>query len=386
MLTAYMLCGAGALAGAGILQFAVSPQGQRAAEAMRLCIQAFLVLGVGLTHIAFAGPVPGPLNMLGMAVATLTGLSLVAFGLGRLAGEHLPQSAMAAVVALAVVVPPVALAFGLMPMVKTFVTGLALVSLLALGMVRRFLRAPPSTAARLIGLAMVVLAISCLARAAWTLGYNGSPLPHMMHVPVQLQPLLAVLYGVMPLLVATLLLDTVNAQLRDQLRERATVDELTGTLTRRALRERAAGFVAEGHRSRRETAVLMVDLDHFKAVNDRWGHGVGDIALRHAARALQQSLRPDTLLSRYGGEEFVAMVPVDGLRGARLVAERLRLAVAQAPWQEATPAPLALTASVGVSLVGTDESLDQALQRADEALYRAKRDGRNQVQVGLRAA
>jgi diguanylate cyclase (GGDEF)-like protein len=101
---------------------------------------------------------------------------------------------------------------------------------------------------------------------------------------------------------------------------------------------------------------------------------------------LQAQLRPDAPLARYGGEEFVAIVPVDGLPTARAVAERLRLAVEQARWRAIPGLHTGLTVSIGVAMAGPGEPLDAALARADDALYRAKRDGRNQVQVGLQAA
>ncbi len=384
VLSAYMLCGAGALAGGGMLRLADSPQPQ-AASALHMCTVAFLVLGVGLTHIAFASEV-GPLNQLGMAVGTLVCLVLIAWGLGRLAGEPVSTPTMTGLLVLAIVVPMAGLAVSQVVLIEAFVVGLALTSLLAVAMVRRFLWQPPDAASRILAGAVLLLAISSVARALWTLAYTGQPQGHMLYVPPLLQPAYAVLYGVLPMLVATLLLNTVNSQLRGQLRERAMIDELTGTMTRRAVREAAPERIAEARRGRREMAVVMLDLDHFKAVNDRCGHGVGDLVLRHAARALQQHLRPDAALARYGGEEFIALVAVEDLRAARLVAERLRSAVADAHWADLMPVPLAITVSVGVTLVGPDETLDVALQRADEALYRAKRDGRNQVQVGLRAA
>jgi diguanylate cyclase (GGDEF)-like protein len=183
-----------------------------------------------------------------------------------------------------------------------------------------------------------------------------------------------------------LLLSLVNAQLRVQLETRAVTDELTGVLTRRALREQADDRIQEARRGRKAVAVLMLDLDHFKAINDNHGHAVGDLVLRHSAACLRDALRADALLARYGGEEFVALVPVEDLRAARLVAERLRHSVQHAPWSELTHTPAVVSISVGVTLMVDKEPLDSALQRADEALYRAKREGRNRVQVGLSAA
>ena len=108
--------------------------------------------------------------------------------------------------------------------------------------------------------------------------------------------------------------------------------------------------------------------------------------LRQAAQVLQTHLRGDALLVRYGGEEFVALVPVPDLPAARRVAERMRQGLEATPWPDVLTGLLAVTASLGVTLLASDESLEHALARADEALYRAKNGGRNQVQVGLAAA
>jgi len=133
-------------------------------------------------------------------------------------------------------------------------------------------------------------------------------------------------------------------------------------------------------------AVIMVDLDHFKQINDQHGHAGGDAVLRHAAQVLQTQLRAEALLARYGGEEFVALAPVPDLPLARRVAERMRRGLEETNWSDVLPGLVKVTASVGVTLLASDESLEHALARADEALYRAKTGGRNQVQVGLAAA
>jgi diguanylate cyclase (GGDEF)-like protein len=108
--------------------------------------------------------------------------------------------------------------------------------------------------------------------------------------------------------------------------------------------------------------------------------------LRHAAEDIRAQLRPDALLARYGGEEFVALVPVADLPSARRVAERMRRGLEHTVWSDVVPGLMKVTASVGVTLLAHGESLEPALARADEALYRAKHGGRNQVQVSMAAA
>lgn len=147
------------------------------------------------------------------------------------------------------------------------------------------------------------------------------------------------------------------------------------------LRQRALG--AEQQRSR--GALLMVDIDHFKRVNDHYGHLAGDHVLRHMVGVLRQRLRASDVLGRYGGEEFMVLLPSTDLHGAAQLAEQLRQAVQAAPceWQGQR---IPFTVSIGVA-ASADTPADPSrtsealLQAADQALYRAKDDGRNRVAV-----
>lgn len=166
-----------------------------------------------------------------------------------------------------------------------------------------------------------------------------------------------------------------------QLRRTAEVDALTGTFNRRTIDHLLARSFAEAHRDRSPVSVLFVDLDHFKSINDTHGHACGDECLRHVARALRRALDTDDVLGRYGGEEFVAVLPARGGAAARVIGERLRSAV-EACTIEWQGQPLRLTVSVGLATRHQDESAPEAtLARADKALYAAKRSGRNRVQV-----
>jgi len=166
-----------------------------------------------------------------------------------------------------------------------------------------------------------------------------------------------------------------------RLKDAATTDMLTGLSNRRAFHETAMATVALAHRQRRPLAALMIDADHFKTINDNYGHDVGDVVLVAMADLLRRQARPGDLLARLGGEEFALIMPATDDVDAAVMAERIRLAV------EATPVltragHLRLTISVGVSTLGpTMTTLDQLLQGADQALYRAKRDGRNLVRI-----
>lgn len=154
------------------------------------------------------------------------------------------------------------------------------------------------------------------------------------------------------------------------------IDPLTGSLNRRGLDQR----YQPGQPSAAPLTVAMLDLDHFKQVNDRYGHAVGDLVLRHVTAAVGQVLRADDALVRYGGEEFLLLLPgLDRERGAR-VAERVRAAVAAAP-VSIPGGEVTATVSIGVAELRPGEDRDEVIARADAALYRAKRGGRDRVEL-----
>lgn len=386
VLSAYVICGAGALVGAAIITLVDSPEAlvQRALHA---CRWAFVMLGLAMGSVWLLGPHLGALSQGAMTAGTLASLVTFRWGLSMLAGNAAPDRGQVLGAALwCAAVGSLGVLFNTLLLAQVLALMLSLLSTwIALG-VRRFIEHPRDGAERVLGLAALALAISAWVRFGFVLDPPSAVPPHLLLVPDWLLSPLAVMYGVLPIMVATLVLSVVNARLRRDLNVRANTDELTGAMTRRALRETAPRMLEQRRNDQRALAVLMLDLDHFKRINDQHGHANGDIVLRLAAQTLRDQLRPDAVLARYGGEEFVALVPVAALHNAREVAERLCTAVASAAWRTADQQHMNVTVSVGVALVGESEALDAALKRADEALYRAKRDGRNQVQVALAAA
>jgi two-component system cell cycle response regulator len=162
----------------------------------------------------------------------------------------------------------------------------------------------------------------------------------------------------------------------------ARTDPLTQTHNRRALMERLTSELERARRYGLTLSLLMVDLDHFKLVNDTYGHPVGDEALRITARVLQREARTVDLVSRYGGEEFVVMLPETGEEGAVAVAERIRIRIAeQAILPGESYDKARVTVSIGVAAVPSERvtTPEDLLSLADEALYRAKAEGRNRV-------
>ncbi len=155
----------------------------------------------------------------------------------------------------------------------------------------------------------------------------------------------------------------------------ATTDGLTGLLNHRAFQERLAEEFGRADRHDAPLSLLLLDVDQFKQYNDAFGHPAGDDVLRRVADVLRRSVRDADQVARYGGEEFVVVLPQTDVAGARLIAERIRAAVATEPW----PRRL-VTVSVGATSLGPDAPTPAAMiARADDALYRSKREGRDRV-------
>jgi diguanylate cyclase (GGDEF)-like protein len=161
----------------------------------------------------------------------------------------------------------------------------------------------------------------------------------------------------------------------------ATTDTLTGLLNRRHIMTLAGYSFETARQAGKALVVLMMDIDHFKKVNDRYGHLAGDQALAEVSATIHACLRTGDLLGRYGGEEFVAVLPDTGLYGAQHVAERILKNVANHVTRFRSQ-DIRLTLSIGVAQAGrADTSFENLLERADYALHAAKRAGKNQVVV-----
>ena len=200
----------------------------------------------------------------------------------------------------------------------------------------------------------------------------------------QLQPItIGMLSGLafISLLAAVL---TVIYRQRQEMETLAITDALTNIANRRHAIAVGGREVARARRYAKPLSVLMLDIDHFKVVNDTWGHRTGDRVLQSIARTMQSMVRDQDTVGRLGGEEFAVILPETALPGAQAIAERMRVAV-----QESSAAvsdkgePISVTVSIGVADLLPDETdFDTLLVRADKALYQAKEGGRNRVMTG----
>jgi diguanylate cyclase (GGDEF)-like protein len=168
--------------------------------------------------------------------------------------------------------------------------------------------------------------------------------------------------------------------------ESATIDTLTGLLRREAVMAELDRELERAARYRRPLTIGMADLDSFKAINDQYGHLVGDIMLRKTAQTITDSLRSTDLVGRFGGEEFLILLPESDLLGAVRVVEKLRAAVERLRVETDSGDHLSTTISIGLASianlpVGVTPTPEILIEAADRSLYRAKREGRNRIAV-----
>lgn len=167
--------------------------------------------------------------------------------------------------------------------------------------------------------------------------------------------------------------------LQSRLEKLASTDDLTGLANRNAFMSKAETEFLRAQRYKRSLSVIMIDVDHFKCVNDEHGHAVGDIVLREVSKICGEALRDSDTLGRIGGEEFVLLLPDTPIKNAEYVAERMRKQLASSPIKH-NNIELLVTASFGVATIDhKDGTFNALIERADQAMYDAKKSGRNKV-------
>lgn len=232
-----------------------------------------------------------------------------------------------------------------------------------------YISALPPAAKGLVSLSVLALtALQLTALGGQAPSWPYSPLAHDILLVANLT-LISVLFGVI-----LRGLEGVTERLERNYRREASLDALTGVYNRRAVLK-AAEQAAHGERS---FALLLVDIDYFKRINDEYGHELGDRALCHLVECLRLGLRDEDVLGRYGGEEFIVVLNDMTLTDAMGVADRLTAQVRERPFATAL-APLHMTISIGVAVSSQASGLDALIALADRRLYHAKRSGRDRA-------
>ena len=169
-----------------------------------------------------------------------------------------------------------------------------------------------------------------------------------------------------------------NAALLKQALQLAHIDSLTQTYNKATFEDTVNREINLALRNRNNLSVIFLDIDHFKSINDSYGHACGDVVLSTTAKLIKNCARNSDIIFRYGGEEFVLLLSNTDISGAELLAERIRNEIEQHTIAYDMQ-PIKITASIGVTSLATSDSLDDFIQRADDEMYRAKAKGRNQV-------
>jgi diguanylate cyclase (GGDEF)-like protein len=164
---------------------------------------------------------------------------------------------------------------------------------------------------------------------------------------------------------------------RNKITNMAMRDQLTQSYNRHSFFEFVAKELSRSSRTGMKMSLALIDVDHFKKVNDLHGHGVGDLVLKQIPIIVKSATRGEDVLARYGGEEFIIMMPNTDLEGAKVVAERIRQNMESYEFEYVHQ----VTISIGLAEKQPEESMDQCIERADKALYRAKENGRNRVEI-----
>lgn len=163
----------------------------------------------------------------------------------------------------------------------------------------------------------------------------------------------------------------------------AKTDSLTGVDNRRSIMEKGIKEIGRARRNKRDLSVAMLDIDHFKIINDEHGHGSGDMILKSVVKTIQDNIRLEDEIGRYGGEEFLIVLPNTSVTDSLVVLERIRQAVEIKEFRVLSGAYIKVTVSMGVAAVNLDDekSLDPVIRRADIVLYKAKESGRNKIKT-----
>ena len=248
---------------------------------------------------------------------------------------------------------------------------------------RRIGRVVPGRGAPLLALGAVAAALVFAARSTGA-AIMPSRVVDVLHTP--LTPLTSFAGHVVTLAMTLGFFLLQRERQEHEIERLAMTDDLTGVFNRRSLFDLGDKEVARAKRTGASLSALLIDLDHFKRVNDKYGHLGGDAVLLRFVEVVRSCLRTSDLLARYGGEEFLILLPDVGSAGAKVVADRIRATV-EASTFFVGAVPLQITTSVGVAalIAGTEPSLAALVARADSALYVAKRDGRNRVSVSKAA-
>jgi diguanylate cyclase (GGDEF)-like protein len=351
--------------------------------ALRFAVGNLLIM-VSVLLTMQRGPEPSYVFYPGADMAGLLAFTLMRTGIQKLGRQAITLSESVSVLVLAglaeFTLPPVAESTNAASVIYSLAA--AWISLRAFREAALALRAELGWVAVItIAWPFAVLGGMMLIRAFLSLGSGGFPVVAAEIRSSGAVPLLWV-FIVLTMALNFSLVGMAFSRLMGRIRAMAERDGLTGVWNRRAIETRIRGEAERFRRSGKTYALVMFDLDHFKAVNDQLGHAGGDAALCHTVSIIGATLRHLDALGRFGGEEFLVLLPNADIAGGFGAAERMRAALQANPMIWAGN-PVPITASFGFAVAGAGDNAQDMLKRADEALYRAKASGRNRVEAAV---
>jgi len=359
-------------------------QARRVYPGYRWWVASLALFALALGSIGLRGLVPGPVTFYGPTLLGVLAMLAILEGQRRFSGSSARTwpwwiSATAIPLSMFACGPDLALSRAV------GATGVGLLAFVAAGYFVR--ESPPRlrSASRWCAALLVAFGLVRLLRAGWFLyvgmGYDVLESNSISILSYTANAVFATLWGFGFMFLSAARVETELDESRESLRQLTRKDALTGLANRRAFFDDAGTELARAQRYRQPVAMLMIDIDHFKEINDRLGHAAGDQLLVIVADCLQRELRVGDFLARIGGEEFAALLVQTPAAQALLTAERLRAAVA-ALRSGAGDGPPSTTISIGVAVsVDGSRGIEELLRGADDALYRSKHAGRNRVHL-----
>ncbi|HEY0837386.1 MAG TPA: GGDEF domain-containing protein [Azospirillum sp.] len=356
----------------------------RSIPALRHCAMGDGFSAIGLLTVALRGPEPAAWTLM-LTNAAIAGVYVSLFLATRsFTTRRMPVWPVAALVTAYLLTAGVFIYYvaDVGARVAAGAAFIAVMSTLCGGDLLRSARWSARTPVGVVGFILIAHAVFNAARAAFSL--VESPLPNLL-APSTVQTLAFLESSIAILVIGIGFIIMTTERLQAELRQAATYDTLTGIFNRRAFLALAEAAFARNRRSGKEFALLLIDIDHFKRINDSFGHQAGDEVLRAFAGAVTSELRQSDVFGRYGGEEFCVLLPDTRLDGALVVAERLRMSLRDLVVEHEGNL---ISTSISIGVADTESgaaSFDDILSEADRALYRAKATGRDRV-VGATVA
>lgn len=338
-------------------------------QGIRTVSMAYLGISLGIFLAALRGSLPAFLSIILANYFLIIGVALYYVGISRFVSEKYSRILVTAALAPAIILFPyftyvhdnITARFVLIGFSGTLLYGGTAFSLL------RMRKSAYRFTANLLGATYIIQALALIVRTVGLVLYQIRD----VFEPNGFLSIISMVVFATTFLSAQIFLLMIGQRLQSDLGELARVDSLTSVLNRRAMTQLLDAEFSRRMRTRMDFSILLIDLDHFKSINDSYGHKAGDLVLHEVAQRMRGSLRAQDFISRWGGEEFLVLLPVTGPREALEIGERLRTVIGEGQFPVGDDF-ISVTASIGVAHSNHCDNLEKIYKFADVALYKAK--------------